>query len=175
MNGIHLRNPYEIPLYVVSVLVNLIIIALILVGVLLLGYLNALAGEPLSGPTVDAIRVAFVALLLLVPGLVFYRQITRAGTRGSAVRLSPRQFPDIYAVKDDFARRLNLRRDPEIYLMSGNGVLNAFAASTFGYDFVVIHSELFSNTYERNKDALAFIIGHELGHLRLGHTSSCIS
>src|SRR5918993_1203028 len=170
MNGIHLRNPYEIPLYVVSVLVNLIIIALILVGVLLLGYLNALAGEPLSGPTVDAIRVAFLALLLLVPGLVVYRQIPRAGTRGSAVRLSRRQFPDIYAVKEDFARRLDLRRDPEIYVMSGNGALNAFAASTFGYDFVVIHSELFSNTYERNKDALAFIIGHELGHLRLGHT-----
>jgi Zn-dependent protease with chaperone function len=170
MNSVQLRSPYETPLYVLSVLVNLIIIALILVGALLLGYLNALAGEPLSGPTLDAIRVAFVALLLLVPGLVLYRQITRAGTRGSAVRLSPGQFPDIYAVKDDFARRLNLRRDPEIYLMSGNGTLNAFAASTFGYDFVVIHSELFSNTYERNKDALAFIMGHELGHLRLGHT-----
>ena len=54
--------------------------------------------------------------------------------------------------------------------MSGNGTLNAFAASTFGYDFVVIHSELFSNTYEKNKEALAFIVGHELGHLRLGHT-----
>jgi Zn-dependent protease with chaperone function len=86
------------------------------------------------------------------------------------VRLSHRQFPDIYAVKEDFARNLGLKREPEIYLMSGNGTLNAFAASTFGYDFVVIHSELFSNTYERNKDALAFIIGHELGHLRLGHT-----
>jgi Zn-dependent protease with chaperone function len=170
MNSARLRNPYEIPLYVFSVLVNLLIIALILVGALLLGYLNALAGKPLSGPVVDVIRAAFVALLLLVPGLVLYRQLTRAGTRGSAVRLSPRQFPDIYAVKDDFARRLNLRRDPEIYLMSGNGALNAFAASTFGYDFVVIHSELFSNTYERNKEALAFIIGHELGHLRLGHT-----
>ena len=170
MNSARLRNPYEIPLYVFSVLVNLLLIALILVGALLLGYLNALAGEPLSGPVVDAIRVAFVALLLLVPGLVLYRQLNRAGTRGSAVRLSPRQFPDIYTVKDDFARRLNLRRDPEIYLMSGNGALNAFAASTFGYDFVVIHSELFSNTYEKNKDALAFIIGHELGHLRLGHT-----
>jgi Zn-dependent protease with chaperone function len=170
MNSVKLRNPYEIPLYIFSVLVNLLIIALILIGALLLGYLNALAGEPLSGPVVDVIRAAFVALLLLVPGLVLYRQLTRAGTRGSAVTLSPRQFPDIYAVKDDFARRLNLLRDPEIYLMSGNGTLNAFAASTFGYDFVVIHSELFSNTYEKNRDALAFIIGHELGHLRLGHT-----
>jgi Zn-dependent protease with chaperone function len=170
MNSIQLRYPYEIPLYVLSVLVNLLIIGFILMGALLLGYLNAVAGEPLSGPVVDAIRVAFVALLLLMPGLVLYRQLTRAGVRGSAVRLSRQQFPDIYSVKEDFARRLDLRKDPEIYLMSGNGTLNAFAASTFGYDFVVIHSELFSNTYEKNKEALAFIIGHELGHLRLGHT-----
>lgn len=170
MNSVRLRNPYETPLYIFSVLVNLLIIALILAGALLLGYVNTLAGEPLSGPLVDAIRTGFVALLLLVPGLVVYRQLTRAGIRGSAVRLSRRQFPDIYAVKEDFARTLGLKRDPEIYLMSGNGTLNAFAASTFGYDFVVIHSELFSNTYEKNKNALAFIIGHELGHLRLGHT-----
>jgi Zn-dependent protease with chaperone function len=170
MNSVRLRSPYEIPFYIASVLVNLLIIALILVGALLLGFLNALAGEPLSGPMVEAIRIAFFALLLLVPGLVVYRQLTRAGIRGSAVRLSPQQFPDIHAVKENFARRLDLRRDPEIYLMSGNGTLNAFAASTFGYDFVVIHSELFSNTYERNKESLAFIIGHELGHLRLGHT-----
>jgi len=170
MNRVQLRDPYEIPLYILSVLVNLLIIGLILYGVLLLGYLNALAGEPLSGPVVEGIQVAFVALLLLVPSLVVYRQLTRAGIRGSAVRLSRRQFPDIYTVKEEFARRLRLRRDPEIYLMSGNGVLNAFAASTFGYDFVVIHSELFSNTYEKNKDALSFIVGHELGHLRLGHT-----
>jgi Zn-dependent protease with chaperone function len=170
MNSVRLRNPYEIPLYILSVLVNLLSVALILVGALLLGFLNALVGEPLTGSMVDAIRVGFVALLLLVPGLVVYRQLTRAGIRGSAVRLSRRQFPDIHTVKEDFARRLQLKREPEIYLMSGNGVLNAFAASTFGYDFVVIHSELFSNTYEKNKDALAFIIGHELGHLRLGHT-----
>src|ERR671917_768571 len=170
MNNRRLRNPYEIPLYVLSVLINLFIIAIILSGVLFLGFVNTLAGEPLSGPAVDAIVAAFFALLLLVPGLVVYRQLTRAGIRGSAVKLSRRQFPDIYAVKEDFARRLHLKRDPEIYLMSGNGVLNAFAASTFGYDFVVVHSELFSNTYQKNKDALAFIIGHELGHLRLGHT-----
>jgi Zn-dependent protease with chaperone function len=170
MDNPRLRDPREVPLYVFGVLINLLIVALIVVGALLLGFLNALAGDPLSGPAVEAIRVAFVALLLLVPGLVVYRQLTRAGTRGSAVRLSRRQFPDIHAMKENYARRLDLQRDPEIYLMSGNGTLNAFAASTFGYDFVVIHSELFSNTYENNKDALAFIIGHELGHLRLGHT-----
>ena len=170
MDNLRLRDPREVPLYVFGVLVNLLIVALIVVGTLLLGFLNVLAGDPLSGPAVEAIRVAFVALLLLVPGLVVYRQLTRAGTRGSAVRLSQRQFPDIHSLKEDFARKLELSRNPEIYLTSGNGTLNAFAASTIGYDFVVIHSELFSNTYEKNKEALAFIVGHELGHLRLGHT-----
>src|SRR5215212_11677123 len=111
-NNLRLRDPREVPLYVFSVLVNLLIVALILVGALLLGLFNALAGEPLSGPAVDTIRVAFVALLLLVPGLVVYRQLTRAGIRGSAVRLSQRQFPDIRAVKEDFARKLGLRRVP---------------------------------------------------------------
>jgi hypothetical protein len=93
MDDPRLRDPHEVALYVLSVLVNLLIVVLIVVGALLLGFLNAAAGEPLSGPTVEAIRVAFVALLLLVPGLVVYRQLTRAGTRGSAVRLSQRQFP----------------------------------------------------------------------------------
>src|ERR671910_2943270 len=104
MDNPRLRDPHEVPLYLFSVLVNLSIVVLIVVGALLLGFLNALAGDPLSGPAVDAIRVAFVALLLLVPGLVFYRQLTRAGIRGSAVRLSRRPFPDIYSLKEDLAR-----------------------------------------------------------------------
>src|SRR3712207_6824239 len=127
MNSARLRDPYEIPLYIVSVLVNLLIVALILAGALLLGFLNALVGEPLSGPVVDTIQVAFVALLLLVPGLVVYRQLTRAGTRGSAVRLSRRQFPALYAAKADFARRVGLQRETGSYVMSGNGALNALA------------------------------------------------
>src|ERR687898_1019009 len=101
MNSAKLRSPSEIPLYVFSVLVNLIIIALILVGALLLGYLNALAGEPLSGPAVDAIRVAFIALLLLVPGLVLYRQLTRAGTRGSAGGAPPPAIPPHHSPQED--------------------------------------------------------------------------
>ena len=72
MDYSRLRDPHEVPLFVFSALVNLLIIALIVVGALLVGVLNTMAGDPLSGPMVEAIRVAFVALLLLVPGLVFY-------------------------------------------------------------------------------------------------------
>ena len=44
MNGVRLRNPYEIPLYALSVLVNLLIIAFILIGALLPGILERSGG-----------------------------------------------------------------------------------------------------------------------------------
>ena len=90
MNRVRLRDPYEIPLYIFSVLVNLLIIALILAGALLVGYVNALLDKLLSGPMVNLIQAAFIALLFLVPGLVVHWQLTRAGIRGSAVSLSHR-------------------------------------------------------------------------------------
>jgi Zn-dependent protease with chaperone function len=49
--------------------------------------------------------------------------------------------------------------------------LNAFAAQATGYDYVVLANELFVNLHNRNRDGLRFILGHELGHIRLHHVS----
>ena len=49
-------------------------------------------------------------------------------------------------------------------------MLNVFAASTFGHDYVVVNSDLFANTLEQNRRALRFPAAYELGHIRLGHT-----
>jgi hypothetical protein len=35
----------------------------------------------------------------------------------------------------------------------------------------VVSNELFANLYNRNRDGLRFILGHELGHIRLHHVS----
>jgi Zn-dependent protease with chaperone function len=99
------------------------------------------------------------------------RETQRATIRGTTVQLSPRQYPDLYAIADDFAHRLGLRRRPQIFLANGNGTLNAFAAQATGYDYVVLSNELFVNLYRENQDGLRFILGHELGHIRLHHVS----
>jgi len=49
--------------------------------------------------------------------------------------------------------------------------LNAFAAQATGYDYVVLSNELFVNLHNRNRDGLRYILGHELGHIRLHHVS----
>ena len=87
------------------------------------------------------------------------------------MRLSPHQYAELYRTADDFAHRLGLRRRPQIYLSNGNGTLNAFAAQATGHDYVVLSNELFANLYHDNQDGLRFILGHELGHIRLHHVS----
>lgn len=162
-----LTNPAEPPLYILGVVINVLI-----VGAILSSYwwMEEMPTQVRGGTRGQVIQYAMYGLLLLIPGIVIGRQIQRASILGQAVQLSREQFPDIYAVMDTYARRLRLRRRPEIYLANGNGTLNAFATSSVGRDYVVISNELFANLYNNNRQGLAFIIGHELGHIRRNHT-----
>jgi Zn-dependent protease with chaperone function len=168
-----LRNPREIPVYVICVILN-VLIALVLVG----AAIDELVGGPIRALVIASVPLRYtVAALLLAafvlgPVYVLIRQINRASTRGTSVLASAQQFPEVEAMKHEAAALLGFRkgREPEIYVAAGNGVLNAFAASAFGHDFVCVNSDLFANTLEQNRRALRFIVGHELGHIRLGHT-----
>jgi Zn-dependent protease with chaperone function len=162
-----LVNPAETPLYIVGVVINALIIGAILSSYWWLEELPARFSEGVQG---QVIQYVMYSLLLLMPAIVIGRQVQRASILGQAIRLSREQFPDIYAVKDEFARQLNLPRNPEIYLANGNGTLNAFASSSVGRDYLVISNELFANLYNSNHEGLAFIIGHELGHIKRNHT-----
>jgi Zn-dependent protease with chaperone function len=163
-----LRHPAEIPFFVFMVVLNVVIVLAILRAAFVLPFLP----EDMHGsPVAVGIRSALVGLLLFVPGLIVVREVQRASVRGSAVELSQRQFPDIHDTADRFATTLGLRRRPQIFLTNGNGALNAFAAQATGHDYVVLSNELFVNLYDGNRNGLRFILGHELGHIRLHHVS----
>jgi Zn-dependent protease with chaperone function len=163
-----LRHPAEVPLFIFMVVLNLIIVAAILEAAAVLPFLPERLQD--SGWAV-AIRGALISLLLFIPALMVVRETQRASTRGTAVQLSERQYPELYQTAEDFTHTLGLRRRPEIFLANGNGALNAFAAQVTGYDYVVLSNELFANLYDRNRDGLGFILGHELGHIRLHHVA----
>jgi Zn-dependent protease with chaperone function len=163
-----LRHPAEVPFFIFMVVLNVIIVAAILDAAWVLPVLPDRLKD--TGWAI-AVRTALLSLLLLVPGLIVVRETQRASVRGTAVQLSPQQFPDLFGTAEDFARTLGLRRRPELFLANGNGTLNAFAAQATGYDYVVLSNELFANLHNRNHDGLRFILGHELGHIRLHHVS----
>jgi Zn-dependent protease with chaperone function len=159
-----LRHPYEIPTYVICVILNLVIAVGLVVAAFEIGGLSDSPGK------VVGLTIVIMALLFF-PILVVGRYLLRASTRANTVQSSPTQFPQLYAIKSAFAQRLGFApgKEPELYVQAGNGTLNAFAAQA-RIPFTVIYSDLFANTLFDNVPALSFIIGHELAHVRCWHT-----
>jgi Zn-dependent protease with chaperone function len=91
-----------------------------------------------------------------------------AHVRGSAVRLSPEQFPDLHARVEELAARAGLKRVPETYIMQAGGALNALATKFLRSHMLVLFSDLLEACGD-NTAARDMIVGHELGHLKAGH------
>jgi|GEM_PF-1513180 len=151
------------------VLLNLVVLAVLLDILLRAGYVPQIWRG--TGWEVVTRSVAG-AILLTAPVLVVVRQLQRAAVQGTAVQLSLSQFPELAGNLVEFAGRLGLKRTPSLYLLNGNGSLNAFAAqSGWSENYVAISNELFANLRDRNREGLRFIMGHEAAHIRLGHVS----
>ncbi|MDR1236484.1 MAG: M48 family metallopeptidase [Holosporaceae bacterium] len=89
--------------------------------------------------------------------------------RQNAVKISKKQFADIYEIVEDYSTKLQLEKVPEVYILQSNGILNAFATRFLSVNFVVLHSDILELAYDNGKDAVKFIIAHELGHLKRKH------
>ncbi len=103
----------------------------------------------------------------------FLMRIYFAGyLRGNGVKVSSQQFPEMHKILVSQSERLGLDTVPTMYLLQGNGVLNAFAARFSGHNYVVLFSEVMAAAYQESQSAVEFIIGHELGHIKRNHVSA---
>jgi Zn-dependent protease with chaperone function len=163
-----LRHPAEIPTFILMVVLNVAILAV------LIDFLasTALIPPALRGTNWETTwRAVAGAIILVAPAIMIVRQVQRASVRGTAVQLSRTQFADLYASVDDFAATLGVKPTPTLYLSNGNGTLNAFAAQSGWTNYVVLSTELFANLRNNNREGTRFILGHEIGHIRLHHVA----
>jgi Zn-dependent protease with chaperone function len=89
--------------------------------------------------------------------------------RGNAIKLTESQFSDIHEIVKTQSQQLGLAHVPTVYLLQGNGVLNAFATRFSRRNFVVLHSDILEAAYNEGSSAVKFVIGHELGHIKRNH------
>ncbi|WP_035098096.1 M48 family metallopeptidase [Anoxybacteroides tepidamans] len=120
------------------------------------------------------ISLAFsIVGLIIVLGLaalsLFMHALMIGMIRTNAVRLSKEQFPDVYAKVEELCDKMGLARVPDVYVMQSGGVLNAFATRFFGRNMVVLYSEIFELIEQDAHDELAFVIAHELAHIKRNH------
>lgn len=149
------RHPWEIPLLVIVILVTVLIYG----GALLLAAFGVVN--------------EYLLLALVVPILLWLgRGLTWASPRVQGVQMTPTQFPEGYRMVREAAARYGMREVPDAFVVIGNGQINAFASGHGFRRFVVVYSDLFEIGGEaRDPDALAYIIGHEVGHIAAGHVS----
>ncbi|EIC20852.1 M48 family metallopeptidase [Thiorhodovibrio frisius] len=88
--------------------------------------------------------------------------------KGTAVRVSAVQFPDLHAQVLAACEKLGIQQPPETFLLHADGVFNAFATRFLGRDFVVLYADVV-DALDEQPGAISFYIGHELGHVRRGH------
>lgn len=88
---------------------------------------------------------------------------------GNGVRVGPRQFPELWAHFERAAAEFGVKRLPAFYLVESGGMLNAFATRLFTRNYVAIYADLAERLYEGDEDSVAFVIAHELVHVRRNH------
>jgi Zn-dependent protease with chaperone function len=118
----------------------------------------------------DSIAVAgmLLGLYIALPFVVCYAY---AGYRSMSVRITEKNFPEIYAIVEEYANKLGMKKVPSVYLVQGNGVLNAFASFVPFKQYIELYADLVEVAYREHQDmdTLRFIIGHEITHIYLGH------
>jgi len=89
--------------------------------------------------------------------------------RGNAVEITKDQIPEVYKIIEKQSQMLELSNMPTMYLLQGNGILNAFATRFLGTNYVIVYSDVLEIAFTEGIEAVEFIIAHELGHIKRNH------
>jgi Zn-dependent protease with chaperone function len=113
-----------------------------------------------------------LAIIILVAGAMWLfamlvKSIFIGIIKGSSIRVTKNQFPEIYEIIEEQATKLNVKRIPEIYITSGH--FNAFVTQFSRANILMIYSEVVETALKGNYDVLKYVTGHELCHIKQKH------
>jgi len=154
--------PKEVKYYKIS-----LIISLIVYSVLTFAFVTSFFDGFTFGLTMILLAAAVGLLLFTVYRIAV--GIFVGNLKGNAVKINEEQFPDLYEIVKHQVQTLQLKEIPDIYLVHGQ--LNAFVIKMARKKYLTLFSETVETSLKGNKEALKFIIGHELGHLQRKHLS----
>ena len=71
--------------------------------------------------------------------------------RANGVLLTKNQYPVVYEVFEDLAKRAGFKEVPDLFLIKGNGTINAYATCVPEYrDFAAVYSDLIDDCLKNN-------------------------
>lgn len=89
--------------------------------------------------------------------------------RTNGVKVTERQFADLYQTYQRVGQEMGVRLLPDVYILQAGGVLNAFATRFFQKNMVILYSDVVELSREGYAKEVEFVIAHELAHIRRNH------
>lgn len=155
------------------IVLSIVIIIGMLVALLVIANWGLGSTEALAG----VLAAAFLAPLMTV----FVIRYMYWKTISNGTEVTPRQFPEIWEMFSELCQVMEFtseankaaNKTPRLYVVNGNGVINAFASKCTIYNgYAVLHSDLVDIAYLHNNfKGVRFALAHELAHIKCGHVS----
>ncbi len=118
---------------------------------------------------------ALAALLGLLSPVIAFIMIRYQfwSVAANGIPVTPQQLPELHAIYAELMARMEVPWQPNLYVVNGNGLLNAFAAKCqLRRAYITLYSDLVDVAYELNDfTAVKFVLAHELGHVKCRHVS----
>lgn len=164
-----LREPLENWVFAASLVVNILLIVLAVLAVI---YGTEWATSyPYIANHSTKIRPVAIAILS-GPILVTFLRYTRyAYVMGQSIELSEDQVPFLYDIYKPQCEKLGILKMPKLYLSEKAIPDLSHSFSTWSKDYTVLATDVLDAKVENSREAAAFLLGSELGRLRLGHTT----
>jgi len=151
-------HPKELVYYSMKIVASLFIYAGLVFGII-----TGIA----SGNIPLITSIIFYIIIVII--LIFVKGVMIGYIKGNAVKISQKQFSDIYSIIEKQSQALGLYKVPDVFILQQGGLLNAFATHFVGTNFIVIYSDILEEAYQENLPSVEFVIGHELGHIKRNH------
>lgn len=172
------RHKGERPIYWVMFAVNLLIWLFIAVVTITMDGIDDYSGITENTDIADLLQemgkgFAFLLLAYLIVLFLCLFYNIYAKELSYSVKVTSKNFPEIYEKSVEYARLLGLKKVPVVYITQEHGVLNAFSAWVLGRRYVQLNAEIVDIAYMENKDfeVVYFTMAHEFGHQYLNHTT----
>ncbi|MCC6751593.1 MAG: M48 family metallopeptidase [Deltaproteobacteria bacterium] len=94
-----------------------------------------------------------------------WKNLAKSQILGSAVKVTDKQFPELYALTVACAEKLQIAV-PTVYVAPEVGTLNAHTFGTEDDAYIVLNGVLVDHL---SREELAFVLGHECGHIQNNH------
>jgi Zn-dependent protease with chaperone function len=159
----HLKHPKENRWFFIS---NFCIGALLLFAFIAIYYMT----KEESGYNSDFNLIEFIGLTVIIVGVIlivtsFTFKMLEVYLLADTVRMTSSAFPRIIELCKIGASRIGVK-PPNLYLMHSEEI-NASTIGMFGTKRIIFTSKAIE---ELNEEELLFLIGHELAHIKFGHT-----